>query len=152
MKIIKLRKKCSKKVRKVSQPPKKVSGCTDDPSKKPKKADGKKTAAKAGTTQPKKQPKTSEFVNTDSDESDDEQESQKASKGSDDEKELQNTSDNEQEPAVKCIVMHDDEQEPDPYQVKIPKHPDPAEIKIPRYCTHILTKGARINKSCNKNN
>ena len=85
MEIIKLHKKCNEKDRKVLQPkalsksdePKKLSGPIDDPSEekqKPKKAssDGKKTTTQAGkkvkkTPQPKKAPKSPEFVDTDTD-------------------------------------------------------------------------------------
>ena len=83
MEIIKLRKKCNKKDRKVlqlkalskSDEPKKVSRPIDDPSEEeqnPKKdsSDGKKTTTKAGKKvkkipQPKKAPKSPEFVETD---------------------------------------------------------------------------------------
>ena len=96
-----LHKKYNKKARKVSKlkkasgsdKPKKVSELIDDPSEvgqKPKKANGKKTATKTGkkvkkTPQPKNAPRTPEFVDTDPDDSDDEQGrtaklSQKASK------------------------------------------------------------------------
>ena len=118
-----------------------MSGPTDNLSKKeqkPKKVDGKKTTAEAGkkvkkTPQPKKAPKTLEFVDTDSDDSDNEQEpaleqSQKASKTTefvdtnmDNEQEQQPNkapktpeySDDEQGLVVKCIVMYstEDEQE-----------------------------------------
>ena len=54
MEIINLHKKCNKKVRKVSQPPKKALWDTNDPSEEPKKADGKRTTTKAGALQPKK--------------------------------------------------------------------------------------------------
>ena len=88
MEIIKLYKNCNKKDAKILQPktlskseePKKV---INDPSKekqKPKKAssDVKKNTTKAGkkvkkTPQPKKAPKSPEFVDTDSDDTDDEQ-------------------------------------------------------------------------------
>ena len=104
MEIINLHKRCNKKTMNVSQPkkisksdePKKVSKPIDDSSKeeqRPKKADGKNVSTKAGknskgpvnkTTQPKKPPKSSELVDTDSD-TEDEQEPvvkkrQKASK------------------------------------------------------------------------
>ena len=55
--------------------------------------------------------------------------------GVDDEQEPQKTSGNEQELAVKSIVMYEDE-------------PDPSPAKITRYCTHILTKGARKGEQC----
>ena len=101
MEIINLHKKCNKKIRKVSQPkkaswsdePKKVTELIDNLSEveqKSKKADGKKAPTKVGQKvkkipQPKKVPKTPEFVGTDSDDSDDEQgltakQPQKASK------------------------------------------------------------------------
>ena len=116
MEIIKLQKKCNKKDKKVLQPkalsksdepkkaisksdePKKVSEPINDPSEeeqKPKKAssDGKKTTTKTGkkakrTPETKKAPKPPEFVDTDTND--------------------------EQGPAVKCIVMYstEDEQEP----------------------------------------
>ena len=82
MEIINLHKKCNKKVRKVSQSPKKALWDTNDPSEEPKKADGKRTTTKAGALQPKKPQKTPEFVNTDSDDSDNEQETQKSPKTS----------------------------------------------------------------------
>ena len=65
-----------------------------------KKTDGKKTTTK----QPQKAPKTPEFVDTDSDDSDD-----------------------EQGPAVKCIVMYSTENEQEPVvkqPQKIPKTPE----------------------------
>ena len=92
MEITKLHKKCNKKNRKVLQPkvlsksdePKKLSEPIDNPSKEEQKlkkasSDGKKTTAKAEekvkkTPQPKKAPKSPEFVDTDSDDTDDEQE------------------------------------------------------------------------------
>ena len=84
MEIINLHKKCNKRSRKASQPKKasvspkpdepkkKVSGLIDDPSeeeKKPKKSDRKKTTKKAGkkvkkTSQPKKAPKSPEFIDS----------------------------------------------------------------------------------------
>ena len=72
MEIINLHKRCNKKPKKVSQPkkvslksdePKNVSGPIDDPSEeeqKPKKADEKKTATKAG----KKASKSPEFIDS----------------------------------------------------------------------------------------
>ena len=92
MEITKLHKKCNKKNRKVLQPkvlsksdePKKISEPIDNPSKEEQKlkkasSDEKKTTAKAEekvkkTPQPKKAPKSPEFVDTDSDDTDDEQE------------------------------------------------------------------------------
>ena len=87
MEIINLHKRCNKKAGKVSQPkkalklsksdePKKVARLIDDPreeEQKPKRAsrpsDGKKTATKAGkkvkkTSQPKKAPKSPEFIDS----------------------------------------------------------------------------------------
>ena len=99
MEIIKLQKRCNKKDREILQPkalsksdePKKLSEPIDDPSeekKKPKKASGdrKKTTTTAGkkvknTPQPKKAPKPPEFVDTDSDATDDEQGSPQGDKG-----------------------------------------------------------------------
>ena len=89
MEIIKLHKKCNKKDRKALQPkalsksdkPKKLSKPIDDPSEEKQKlkkvsSDGKKTIERAGkkvknTLQPKKLPKSPEFVDTDSDDTDD---------------------------------------------------------------------------------
>ena len=103
---------------------------------------------KPESRQTKKTPKTPEFIDTDSNDSDNEQEltSEQLKKppktpefvdtDSDD-------SDNEQEPAVKCIVMYSTEDEQE-----LQKIPDPSPAKIPRYCTHILTKGVRKDEQC----
>ena len=89
MEIIKLHKKCNKKDGKVLQPkavsksdkPKKAIDDPREEEQKPKKtsSDVKKTTAKAGgkvkkTSQPKKVPKSPEFVDTDSDDMDDDKE------------------------------------------------------------------------------
>ena len=110
----------------------------------------------------KKVPKTPGPVDTDSDDSDNDQEPvaeqlQKASK-------TPEYSDNEQVPAVnyqKCIVMYstEDEQEPiikQPQKAsKIPDNESPQETSLvpvkPKFaagCTYILTKGIRKGKQC----
>ena len=109
----------------------------------------------------KRSPKTPESVDTDSDDSDDKQVPQKASKdsgfidtGLDDEqpKKTSKTSIDEQEPAVKCVVMYKTENEQEPQKAsKIQKLVDtdsddeqvPSPAKIPRCCTHIFTKGVK---------
>ena len=141
--IIKLHKKCNKKDRKVLQPKvlSKSDEPIDDPSKeeqKPKKIRWKKDHYKGSkkvkkAPQPEKAPKTSEFLDTDSDDSDDEQEPiaeqlQKASKNP----EFVGTgSGDEQQPAVKKLQKG---------------------LKIPKFaaagCTHILISGVRKGKQC----